>query len=297
MSGPNKTDIQPNPASFQSETGQRPTRNRLVSTRKGQNVQSNKNAHEGDDKEFMATLAKGLTVLALFGRDRPSMTLSQVAAETELSRATARRILRTLSVLGYVEQDGRQFCLAPTVLNIGYAYLSTQSWIERAEPVMKELSERFQETCSAAVLQGTEVVYVADVPARRIMAANASLGSRLPAFHTSLGRSQLGALPEAEIWRRLKSLRIMAYTPSTITDRQALFNRVRDDYAQGFSLVDEELEQGLRSIAVPVVSRSGHAVAAIALSSHALRASRGEMEGSFLPALRGAAEHIAVGVP
>jgi IclR family transcriptional regulator, pca regulon regulatory protein len=264
-------------------------------------VQPDKNAHaadESDDKEFMATLAKGLTVLAMFGRDRPSMTLSQVAAAAELSRATARRILRTLSVLGYVEQEGRQFCLAPTVLNIGYAYLSTQSWIERAQPVMKELSERFQETCSAAVLQDTEVVYVVDVPARRrIMAANASLGSRLPAFHTSLGRSQLGALPDAEIWRRLKSLAIKAYTPATITDRQVLFDRVRHDYAQGFSLVDEELEQGLRSIAVPVVSRSGQAVAAIALSSHASRASRGEMEGSFLPALRGAAEHIAIAVP
>jgi IclR family pca regulon transcriptional regulator len=263
-------------------------------------VEPDRNADEagaGEDKEFMATLAKGLTVLALFNRERPSMTLSQVAAGAELSRATARRILRTLCMLGYVAQDGRQFCLAPTVLNIGFAYLSAQSWIERAKPMMKELSERFQETCSAAVLQDTEVVYVADVTARRLLSVNASLGSRLPAFHTSLGRSQLGALPEAEIWRRLKSLRIEAYTPSTITDPQALFERVRNDFAQGFSIVDQELEKGLCSIAVPVIGRSGQAVAAVALSAHNSRASRGEMRTTFLPALRDAARLIAVAVP
>lgn len=259
-------------------------------------VKLNKNApamEEGEDKEFMVTLAKGLTVLTLFGRDRPSMTLSQVASEAAISRATSRRILRTLCMLGYVEQNGRQFCLSPSILNIGFAYLSTQSWIERAQPVMKELSERFQETCSAAVLQGTEVVYVADVPARRIMSVSASLGSRLPAFHTSLGRSQLGALPEAEIWRRLKSIRIDAYTPSTIIDLQALFERVRDDFARGFSIVDEELEKGLRSIAVPVLNRGGQPIAAIALSTHTSRTTRNEMRDNFLPTLRNAAQHIA----
>jgi IclR family pca regulon transcriptional regulator len=252
---------------------------------------------EGDDKEFMATLAKGLTVLALFSRDRPSMTLSQVAVGAELSRATARRILRTLCVLGYVAQDGRQFCLTPTVLNIGFAYLSAQNWIERARPVMKDLSERFQESCSAAVLQGTEVVYVADAPGRRLVSVQAAPGSRLPAFHTSLGRSQLGALPDAEIWRRLRSVRLEAYTGYTITDPQALFARVREDHAQGFSIVDEELEQGLRSIAVSVVSRGGQAVAAIALSSHASRTSPGDLRDAFLPALREAAREIAVAVP
>jgi len=252
---------------------------------------------DGPDKEFMATLAKGLTVLSLFGRERPSMTLSQVAAEAELSRATARRILRTLRVLGYVEQHQRQFCLAPAVLNIGFAYLSTQSWIERARPAMKALSERFQETCSAAILQGAEVVYVADAPARRIMSVSASVGSRLPAFHTSLGRSQLGALPEAEIWRRLKSIQIQAFTPSTIVDAQALFERVRSDFAQGFSIVDEELEQGLCSIAVPVIGRSREPVAAIALSTYTARTTRDDMHDRFLPALREAARHIAIAIP
>jgi IclR family pca regulon transcriptional regulator len=252
---------------------------------------------ESDDKEFMATLAKGLGVLALFGRERPSMTLSQVAGQAGLSRATARRILRTLSGLGYMEQSGRQFFLSPSVLNLGFAYLATQSWIERAQPLMKELGERFQETCSAAVLHGADVVYVADFPARRIMSITAALGARLPAFHSSLGRIQLGVLDEAEIWRRLRSVRIEAYTPMTILDLQALATRVRDDAAQGFSIVDEELEKGLRSIAVPLVSRSGQTVAAIALATHTSRTTRNEMRDHFLPALRAAARQISPAIP
>ena len=206
----------------------------------------------------MATLAKGLAVLGLFGKERPAMTLSEAALAANLSRATARRILRTLTELGYVTQDGRQFVLSPNILKLGFAYLSTQSWIEQAQPLLRELSERLGETSSAAILQDTEIVYVARVPARRIMSSVLAVGSRLPAFHTSLGRIQLGFLDEAEIWRRLKSLGIIdPYTPSTITEPRALFDRVREDRAQGFSIVDEELERGLRSLAVPIVDRCG----------------------------------------
>ena len=161
-----------------------------------------------DDKEFMATLAKGLAVLSCFGKERPTMTLSEAAVAANVSRATARRILRTLADLGYVEQHGRQFSLSPNILQLGFAYLATQSWIDRAAPLMKALSERAHESCSAAILQGTEIVYVARIPTRRIMSVAASVGSRLPAFHTAMGRVQLGFLDEAEIWRRLKSMRI-----------------------------------------------------------------------------------------
>ena len=124
-----------------------------------------------DDKEFMTTLAKGLAVLGAFGRQHPTMTLSEAAEVADLSRATARRVLRTLSLLGYVEQDGRTFSLSPRILDFGFAYLSTQSWIDRALPLMRELSERLGESCSAAILQGNDIVYVARVPARRIMSA------------------------------------------------------------------------------------------------------------------------------
>src|ERR1700745_140275 len=164
-----------------------------------------------DDKEFMTTLAKGLAVLGAFGQQRPTMTLAEAAQVADLSRATARRVLRTLTQLGYVEQDGRTFSLSPKILDLGFAYLSTKSWIERALPLMRELSERFGESCSAAILQGNDVVYVARVPARRIMSAALSVGSRLPALHTALGRVLLGYLDEAELWRRLKAAGIQTH--------------------------------------------------------------------------------------
>jgi IclR family pca regulon transcriptional regulator len=248
--------------------------------------------HHRDDKEFMTTLAKGLAVLGAFGRARPTMTLSEAAEVAALSRATARRVLRTLTELGYVEQDGRAFALSPRILDFGFAYLSTQSWIDRVLPQMRELSERLGETCSGAILQDTEIVYVARIPARRIMSTALSVGSRLPAFHTALGRVLLGQLDDAEVWRRLKSLRIQAYTPYTITDLQALFDRVSADREQGFSIVDEELELGLRALAVPVADRTGQTVGAINLSTHSTRTTRNEMREGFLPELKRIAAQV-----
>jgi IclR family transcriptional regulator, pca regulon regulatory protein len=245
------------------------------------------------DKEFMATLAKGLAVLGSFDKQRPVMTLSQAAQATGLSRATARRILRTLAELGYVAQNGREFSLSSGILQLGFAYLATQNWIEQATPLMRQLSEQFHESCSAAILEETEIVYVARFPARRIMSVTLAVGTRLPAFYTSLGRIQLGFLDEAELWRRLKSLCIEAYTPSTITDMQALYERVREDQAQGFSIVDEELERGLRSIAVPVFDRAGQAIAALNVSTHSTRTTRNEMRERFLPRLRAVTEQIS----
>lgn len=246
-----------------------------------------------DDKEYMATLAKGLAVLSAFGEERPTMTLSEAAAAAGLSRATARRILRTLADLGYVVQDGRAFALAPRILEIGFRYLSTQSWIDRALPLMKAISESLGESCSASILQGTEIVYVARVPTHRIMSTALTVGSRLPAFHTSMGRIQLGFLSEDEIWRRLRSVKIEAYTPSTIVDLRALVERVREDHRQGFSIVDEELERGLRSIAVPLTSRSGKTVAALNVSANSNRTTRNEMRERFLPRLNEAARVVS----
>ena len=248
------------------------------------------------DKEFMATLAKGLTVLGAFDKERPAMTLSQAAQAAGLSRATARRILRTLAALGYVEQSGRLFTLSSRILKLGYAYLATQNWIEQAAAPMRQLSEQFHESSSLAILQGTEIVYVARIPASRIMSVALAVGTRLPAFHTALGRIQLGYLDDAELWRRLRSLRLEAFTPSTIVDIQALFDRVREDRAQQFAIVDEELERGLRAIAVPILDRGGQAVAALNLSTHTTRTTRNEMRERFLPQLRAVAEQISASV-
>lgn len=246
------------------------------------------------DKEFMSTLAKGLAVLGSFGEQRSSMTLSEAAAATDLSRATARRVLRTLSELGYVTQNGRRFSLAPRILELGFAYLSTQSWIDIAEPPMKELSHTIQESCSAAILQGTEIVYVARMPApHRIMSTTIAVGTRLPAFHTSLGRIQLGFLDERELWGRLHTIEMPAYTARTITNPEALVDRIKEDHKQGYSIVDEELEKGLRSLAVPILTRGGENVGAINLSAHSSRATRAELRDRFLPPLRDVAREIS----
>jgi IclR family pca regulon transcriptional regulator len=248
------------------------------------------------DKEFMATLAKGLALLGSFDKQRSAMTLSEAAKATGFSRATARRILRTLAELGYVVQNGREFSLSSGILKLGFAYLATQNWIEQASPQLRQLGEEFHESCSAAILEGAEIVYVARFPARRIMSVTLAVGTRLPAFHTSLGRIQLGFLDDAELWCRLRSLRVEAYTPSTITDVQALYERVREDHAQGFSIVDEELERGLRSIAVPIIDRAGQAIAGLNVSTHSTRTTRNEMRERFLPRLRAVAENISASV-
>ena len=140
-----------------------------------------------------------------------------------------------------------------------------------------------QESCSAAILQDTDIVYVARIPTSRIMSAAVTVGSRLPAFHTSLGRAQLGFVEDDEIWRRIMSLRIQPYTTQTITEPQALFDRIKADREQGFSIVDEELERGLRSIAVPIVDRRGAAVAGLNLSTNSTRITRNHMRDHFLP--------------
>lgn len=248
----------------------------------------------GGDKEFMSTLAKGLAVLGSFGEQRPSMTLSQAAVAADLSRATARRVLLTLAELGYVSQKGRSFSLAPRILELGFAYLSTQSWLDRAEPLMKELSHSLQESCSAAILQGPEIVYVARMPApHRLMSTTITVGTRLPALFTSLGRIQLGYLDDAELAERIAATRVVAYTPRTITDPDAMVARIREDHAQGYSIVDEELEKGLRSLAVPIVTRGGVNVGAINLSAHSTRTSRNELRERFLPKLAAVARQIS----
>ena len=248
----------------------------------------------GEDKEFMTTLARGLAVLGSFGAGRAEMTLSEAAAASALSRATARRVLRTLTELGYVNQSGRKFSLAPRILELGFAYLSTQSWIDRAEPLMKELSHALRESCSAAILQGNEIVYVARMPApHRLMSTTIAIGTRLPAFHTSLGRAQLGFLDEADLRARLAATTVVGYTPRTIVDPDALVARIAADHAQGYSIVDEELEKGLRSLAVPIVTRGGDNIGAINLSAHSSRTSRAELRDQFLPRLSAVAREIS----
>ncbi len=243
-------------------------------------------------RDFVGSLAKGLRVLRAFdGRTRQA-TLTEIAARTGLDRAAARRFLLTLAELGYVAREQRHFFLTARVLELSLPFLEGQSWIERALPAMERVAEATGESCSASVLQDHEIVFVARIPTRRILSVRLNVGSRLPAFHTAMGRVQLGFLSQEELWRRLQRVELHPFTPYTTVDRRALIERIREDRAQGYALVDEELEAGLLAIAVPLLDRAGEAIAAINVSCQASRVSRMTAKERYLPRLQEAAAEI-----
>lgn len=245
-----------------------------------------------DSREFVASLARGLTVISAFGQQAPAMTLSEVAARTGITRAAARRFLLTLAALGYVAFDGKLFQLTPKVLGLGYAYLSSMSLWEVAQPFLEEVATAVHESCSISVLDGEEIVYVARVPTSRIMSVGLSIGTRLPAHCTSMGRVLLAALTPAELDRFLATAALRPFTARTITAKDRLRRALARIGQDGFGLVDQELEDGLLSIAVPLRNRAGKVLAAMNASGHASRVTATQMIDRFLPPLRAAADQI-----
>jgi IclR family pca regulon transcriptional regulator len=239
------------------------------------------------------SFARGLEVIRSFSAQAPQQTLSEVAAATGLTRAGARRILLTLQTLGYVESDGRLFQLTPRILDLGFAYLSSMPIWDLAEPVMEALVDQVHESCSAAVLDGLDIVYVLRVHTHKIMSTNLGVGSRLPAFWTSLGRTLLAALPEDELRQRLQSAPRVAHTQHTVLDDEGLLARIAQARQQGWCLVNQELEEGLISIAAPLKNRAGHTVAALNISGQANRTSAEMMQERLLPALLQATQAIS----
>lgn len=246
---------------------------------------------------YVQSFARGLEVLRSFGAGVPAQTLSETAERVGLTRAGARRILLTLQTLGYVEQDGRQFRLTPKVMELGFAYLSAQPWWHLAQPLMEELTQQLQQSTSAAVLDGDEIVYVLRVPMQKIMSINLGVGSRLPAHATSMGRVLLAGLAEEQREARVAAMALQPLTPRTITDPDKLLRTLSQVRRQGFALVNEELELGLMSLAVPIKDRAGRAVAAINVSSPARRQSAAELQKQALPALQSVAERISSMLP
>jgi IclR family pca regulon transcriptional regulator len=241
----------------------------------------------------LQSLERGIAVIQVFSRDYPSLTLSEVARMTGVTRATARRILLTLEELGHVRSDGRRFSLTPRVLSLGWAYLSSLNLWEIAQPLMEELVEETGESCSAATLDLPDIVYVARVPTRRIMTIALGVGTRLPAYATSMGRVLLAALPESDLDDFLAGRRFDVLTEHTVTRParlRAIVAGVRDD---GFALVDQELEIGLRSIAVPLTGADGRTMAALNVSAAAPRVSLEELRERLLPALRSTGDAIS----
>jgi IclR family pca regulon transcriptional regulator len=252
---------------------------------------------ERDSENFVQSLARGLSVIRAFGPNRGSMTLSEVAAQAEITRAGARRVLLTLQRLGYVAADGRQFRLTPKILDLGYSFLSSLDIWEFAQPVMERLVDAVHESCSASVIDGDDIVYVLRVPTRRIMSINLGIGTRLPAYATSMGRVLLAALNERELddyLTRTTRPQLTAYTRTSADDLRAVIAHIR---TCGWCLVDQELEEGLRSIAVPLTNNAGRVVAALNVSAHAARVSADEMVSAILPRLMEAQRQIDSGLP
>lgn len=242
--------------------------------------------------DFVQSLARGLAVIRAFDAEHPALTLSDAARRTGLTRAAARRFLHTLETLGYVRADGRTFSLTPRVLELGFSYLSALSLPEIVQPHLERLSREVDESVSAAVLDGADIVYVARVPTRRIMNVRITLGTRFPAYATSMGRVLLAALSDDAVADILATSHPRPLTPRTrtdATDLRAELDRVR---AQGWALVDGELEPGLRSIAAPIHGRDGAVVAAVNVSASATRDSVEHLRTAYLPPLRAATAAI-----
>lgn len=243
------------------------------------------------DSGFVQSLERGLAVIrALSTPD--AQTLSDVARTTGLSRAAARRFLLTLEQLGYVRRADTRFTLTPQVLELGHAYLSSLTLPEVAQPHLVELVEQVHESSSVSVLDGGDVVYVARVPTRRIMTVAIDVGTRFPAHATSMGRVLLAGLDRAARAAVLDGVVLKPITPTTVTTRVALEQELDEVARRGYAIVDQELEIGLRSIAVPVHGQTGTVVAAVNLSVSAATTSVAQMRERLLDPLRQTAAAI-----
>jgi len=238
------------------------------------------------ERDIMGGLAKGLAVIETFTADQPRQSIAEVAAASGLDRATARRCLLTLAHHGYADWDGKFFTLTPRVLRLGTACLATMPLPQIVQPLLDRLSDEIGESSSVSILDGAEIVYIARAAQRKVMSISLMPGTRLPAFCTSMGRVLLAALPEAEAEAILRAAPMPARTPHTLTEVTAVLQELARIRLQGYAVNDQEVEIGLRSIAVPLVNARGRVVAAINLGLAAASLSAEAIPDRFLPALR-----------
>lgn len=246
------------------------------------------------DPNFMTSLARGLAVINAFQERKRHLTIAQISHRTEIPRAAVRRCLYTLMKLGYVNTDGRTYSLLPKVLTLGHAYLSSTPLAVSAQPHLDRLSEQLHEACNLATLEGEQILYIARsaVP-QRLISVDLSVGSRLPAYCTSMGRVLLAALDDDALQEYLQQAELQAKTSRTLHTPEALWACLMQVRQQGWCIVDQELEQGLRSLAVPVRDSSGRVLAAMNVSTHAGRATIADLEKRFLPLMLGASRELS----
>jgi IclR family pca regulon transcriptional regulator len=249
------------------------------------------------DPSFMTSLARGLAVVRAFSDQRRTLTIAQISQKTGIPRAAVRRCLHTLRQLGYAGAEMNNFSLKPKILTLGYSYLSSTPLTVSAQPYLNNISRTLNESCSLAVLDENEILYVARAATSRVMSVALNTGSRLPAYCTSLGRVMLANLPDHELKRYLETVKLRAYTDRTVVSARRLKEILLEVRAAGFAIIDEELEVGLRSIAVPVRGASGNVVAALNVGAQSIRVSKRQMEEEILPVLLKGSEELSILLP
>lgn len=247
------------------------------------------------DPNFMTSLARGLIVIQAFTQQSPQMTISQLSVKTGLSRAAVRRCLYTLTKLGFAgAEDGSRYSLRPRMLTLSHTYTTSNTLSAAAQPILERMSAALRESFSVATLDGEDIVYIARTQVNRVMAVDLHIGSRLPAYCTSMGRVLLAYLPTEQLEQYLAKATLTPHTTRTITSVEKLRLALRNVRRNGYALVDQEYEVGLRSLAVPVYAASGRVVATLNLSGNAPRLSVLEMQSRFLNHLRNAANELSV---
>ncbi len=247
------------------------------------------------DPNFMTSLARGLAVIQAFTDRKQQLTISELSVRTALSRAAVRRCLYTLKQLGFAaSDDGRHFYLRPRILSLGHSYISSMPLASSVQPILENVSHALHESSSIATLDGLEIIYVARASVTRIMSIDLGVGSRLPAFCTSMGRVLLANLPPDELESCLARIEFKQYTERTVSSVEKLRQILRLVGRNGYAIVDQELELGLRSMAVPIQNMSGRVVAALNVGAHAQRVSIQMMQTRFLPQLQAAAQEICL---
>jgi IclR family transcriptional regulator, pca regulon regulatory protein len=245
------------------------------------------------DPNFMTSLARGLLVIQSFSPQTPQMTISQLAVKTGLSRAAVRRCLYTLTKLGFAGvEDGSRYALRPRMLTLSNTYSASSSLSTAAQPILERMSAVLRESFSVATLDGDDIVYIARSNVSRVMSDDLHIGSRLPAYCTSMGRVLLAHLPQDQLEQYLARVVLTAHTTRTVTSAEKLSLALRNVRRNGYALVDQEYEVGLRSLAVPVYSPTGRIVATLNLSGSAPRMPAYDMQTRFLPHLRNAATEL-----
>jgi len=244
------------------------------------------------ETDFVSGFARGLKVIEAFGETTPRLAIADVARATGLDRATARRCLLTLAELGYADYDGKFFALTPKILRLGHAYLSATPLPHIVQPFLDRLSEEVHQSASASVLDGTEIVYIARASQKRVMSINLMPGSRLPAYCASMGRVLLAALPDDEARSLLDQSVIRPFTPLTRTDPAALIEELAHVRREGYAVIDQELELGLCSLAVPLMNDRGRVIAALNIGAPSASVPAAEMAARYLEPLRAVARAL-----